>query len=177
MTSRRDMLKLGAETLIWASIGGSLLQCTPQQAVAANADFRFFSAREAELLAAFVDALVPGAAKAGCAHFIDYHVRVPPAESLLMLRYLDVAPPYADFYRSGLASLDSLPETQATPREWDKVIKHLFTSPISGWNGPPPSLFYFAVRSDAIDSVYCTVEGFERLGVDYLAHISPATDW
>ncbi len=47
-----------------------------------------------------------------------------------------------------------------------------------GWtNAPPAPLFYFALRSDAIDVTYGTMAGFERLDIPYMAHIEPARPW
>ena len=45
------------------------------------------------------------------------------------------------------------------------------------WTGPPAGLFYFTLRSDAIDVVYGTQRGFENLGVPYMAHIAPPSRW
>jgi hypothetical protein len=143
---RRDMLRAAGRLLILAPISGVLVQCSPDEAVEKGAGFRAFSTEEAELLAGFAEALVPGAAKMGVAHFVDHHVSVAPEDSLLSLRYADV------------------------PRT-------MLTSSIAEWNGPPVELFYDVIRSDAIDCVYATMAGFERLGIEYMAHILPETDW
>jgi hypothetical protein len=177
MTARREILKLTAGSLILASVGGKLIWCPPARAAAAKADFRNLSGADGELLAALADIIVPGARDAGCAHFVDHHIGIPPAESLLSLRYLDVTPPYSDFYVEALASLRRLIGQSPSPAQWDIVIHHLLSASIAGWHGPPPGLFYFAVRSDAVDAVYGTREGFKRLGIDYLAHIEPETNW
>jgi hypothetical protein len=177
MTARRDILKLGAGSLILASLGGSLAWCPPAHAASLKAGFRNLDAADGDLLGSLADAIVPGAGGAGCAHFIDHHIGVPPAESLLSLRYLDVAPPYAGFYRAGLAALRRLIEGAEPRLALNDAIQCLLSPAIAGWQGPPPGLFYFAVRSDAVDLVYGTREGFKRLGIEYLAHIEPETDW
>jgi hypothetical protein len=46
-----------------------------------------------------------------------------------------------------------------------------------GWTGPPAPLFYFALRNDALDVVYGTVQGIESLGLPYMAHIQPPSRW
>lgn len=161
--------------LILTQIGGVTGWCTPAAAAANAAPFRSFTAAEADLLGAFGDAIVRGSRAAGLAHFIDHHVTVPSAESLLTLRYLDVPPPYLDFYRAGLAALGPLATAMA--HDWDKVIAALGGGTPAGWTGPPAALLYFVVRSDAIDMAYGTRPGFERLGVEYLAHIEPETDF
>jgi hypothetical protein len=48
----------------------------------------------------------------------------------------------------------------------------------AGWaGGVPAPLFYFGLRSDAIDVVYGTVDGFAKLGIPYMPHILPTTAW
>jgi len=48
---------------------------------------------------------------------------------------------------------------------------------LQGWQGPPQGFVYFVLRSDAVDVVYGTVEGYEALGVPYQAHIMPLKRW
>jgi hypothetical protein len=177
MIARREILSAGAGSLIFASIGGSLLRCSPAHAAAANAAFRNLDPADGDLLASFADIIVPGAREAGCAYFIDHHIGVPARESLLSLRYLDVAPPYLDFYHGGLVALRQLVGASPSPQRWDEVVQHLLSASVAGWEGPPPGQFYFAVRSDAVDAVYGTRDGFKRLGIDYLAHIEPESNW
>lgn len=48
----------------------------------------------------------------------------------------------------------------------------------ASWTLPLPArLFYFALRSDAVDVVYGTVEGFQKLGIPYMPHIAPPRNW
>ena len=47
----------------------------------------------------------------------------------------------------------------------------------SNWKGPPQGAVFGAFRTDGVDVVYGTVEGFERLNVPYMAHIMPKTRW
>jgi len=175
--SRRHVLQMGAGALIWATLGGRATRCTAGEAAASRASYGFFSVKEGNLLAEFAEALVPGAAAAGCDHFVDYHVTVAPSESLLSLRFFDVAPPYGDFYRAGLSSLARIAGNLSGAERWERVMEALAQPTLPGWQGPPPGLFYAVVRSDAIDSVYGTVEGFARLGVPYLPHIPPYKPW
>jgi hypothetical protein len=174
---RRDMLRAAGRLLILAPISGVLVQCSPDEAVEKGAGFRAFSTEEAELLAGFAEALVPGAAKMGVAHFVDHHVSVAPEDSLLSLRYADVPPPYLSFYRTGLAALKAAAGSRPSQGQWSALARTMLTSSIAEWNGPPVELFYDVIRSDAIDCVYATMAGFERLGIEYMAHILPETDW
>lgn len=177
--NRRDALRRGGAGLILATLGGALGWVTPAAAAAGDAPFRTLTPGQGAWLAALGDAIAPGAAAAGIAHFVDHHITVPPAESLLALRYLDAAPPYADFYRAALDALarhaGAVPPPAGDPR-WTRLLGEL-AAPIAGWQGPPPPFFLFAVRLDAVDMAYGTRAGFARLGVEYLAHVEPETDW
>ena len=57
------------------------------------------------------------------------------------------------------------------------LVDALWRGDIAPWDGPPPPLFYMMVRSDAVDVVYGTQEGFDELNVPYLAHIVPPEKW
>jgi hypothetical protein len=48
---------------------------------------------------------------------------------------------------------------------------------LQGWQGPPPGFVYFVLRSDAVDVVYGTMDGYESLGVPYMPHIAPDKRW
>lgn len=146
------------------------------KAAARGDGFRTLTTAEAAMLGDIGEALVPGARAAGLAHYVDQHVSVPAAESLLMLRYLDVAPPFAEFYRTGLAALARV--TGDEPADWNAIAAALADGSITPWaDAPPAGLFYFAVRADAVDVVYGTEAGFARLGVPYLPHIPPDPRW
>lgn len=131
---------------------------------------------EAAILGDLGEALVPGAREAGLAHYVDHHLSVPAAQSLLMLRYLDVAPPFALFYQAALTALGDVAEGRSA--DWHVIADALADGSITPWpDSPPARLFYFALRADAIDVVYGTQAGFERLGVPYLPHILPDPPW
>ncbi len=181
---RRDLLKRAAGGLVLAQMASGLSWTTPARAAAAQAPLRTLSATEGWIIAGLGDVLAPGAATLGLAHYLDHHLSVAPAESLLMLRYLDVLPPYIGFYRAGLAATEALrarllgvPLEAMTAADWQRLLQAMLAPDLAGWQGPPAGLFYFALRGDAVDVVYGTRAGFERLGVDYLAHIEPETDW
>ena len=44
-------------------------------------------------------------------------------------------------------------------------------------DGFPVFLFYMCLRSDAIDVVYGTPEGFRKLNIPYMEHILPPEGW
>ena len=165
-------------------VGNELVSLTPGEARERGAELRSLTMQEAVTLEALGDTLLPGAAAAGIAHFVDNQVSGPAAQCLLIARNLDVPAPFLDFYRAGLAALDghaqsvagnSFADLDAEARR--SIVAAIAKAPPADWRGPPSPLFYFVTRSDAVDVVYGTIEGAERLGVPYLAHITPGTPW
>ena len=122
---------------------------------------RFFTPHEAQRLDALGDAMVPGASAAGLARFIDRYVSVDPASALLTARYLDVQPPFGEFYREGLRRLEAYTDVGLA------VSKLAESDPV----------LHFALRSDAIDVTYGTMAGFAALDVPYLPHLAPEAPW
>ncbi|MFN3388281.1 MAG: gluconate 2-dehydrogenase subunit 3 family protein [Allosphingosinicella sp.] len=170
--------------LIRIVVDGREEAVTPAEARHRGAALRSLSAAEAATLERLGEVLLPGAGEAGIVHFVDHHLSIPPAGSLLTVRYLDVPPPYADFYRAGLAALDAHATklrgrgfAALPPGEAHELVAAIAAAPPRGWQGPPSPLLYFAVRSDAVDVVYGTQAGFERLGIPYMAHLEPETPW
>ncbi len=165
-------------------LGGCTELMTPEEAKARKVPLRTLSEAEALALERFGDVLLPGAKTAGIAHFVDHHLGVPAEESLLMLRYLDVPPPYAGFYKAGLAALNEhakgrfgkafagVDDGRATA-----IVADIIKSQPSDWNGPPAPFFTFLVRSDAVDVVYGTRAGLARLGLPVMAHLEPEREW
>jgi hypothetical protein len=181
---RRTVLKSAALGMFAFQVAGIEMLLSPAQARVQGAGFTTLSIGDAALLEAFGEALVPGARAAGIAHFVDANLARPHAESLLTLRYLDVLPPHDAFYKDGLAALDAAsrallgsPLTQVSPAAAKPLIAAMLPGTISPWHGPPPALFYLAVRSDAADLVYGTPAAFARMKVPYMAHIEPPADW
>ncbi len=181
---RRQFIAAATVGALAYQLGGIDVLLTPAEARARSASLGVLSSSHARGLEALGECLVPGAREAGIAHYVDANLRRPTADSLLMLRYLDVLPPHSDFYRNGLDSLDGtslrlhgkvfadLGEDAAT-----SLVAAIANGDPDGWQGAPAPLFYFAVRGDAIDIVYGTRAGFERLSVPYLAHIEPKSDY
>lgn len=182
--SRRSVMSHGGLGLVLASIGGQGVWVTPAEATERQAPLHTLTDSEASTLAAFAEVLLPGAREAGVVAFVDHHLAVPAADSLLMLRYLDVPPPYLDFYRAGLAALDAHARAATgrlfsglDPDQGAQLVQSIAQASPADWRGPPSPLLYFAVRADAVDVVYGTEAGFAKLGVPYMAHIDPPTRW
>ena len=183
-TQRRQFLQSGGLGLLAFSMGGIDLLLTPQQARAKAVPFRVLTPSEAATLEALGEILLPGARDAGIAYFVDHQLAAEAADCLLLIRYLDVPPPYIDVYRPALAALDAASQavyekgfTALADKDAIKLVRTMSETNPEGWQGPPAPLFYFAARSDAVDVVYGTEEGFERLGIPYMAHIRPTAKW
>ena len=180
--TRRDVVGAIGAGLIAANAAGSesLLEAADSQSQAGTP--RNFSPAECRILEALGDTLLPGAAEAGIARYIDDQLsREMP---LLFLSYMDYAGPYVDFYKNGLKALDEESRTRYgesfTALDSEKntaLIRDLSQQDPPGWQGPPAPLFYFVTRNDAVDVYYGTPQGFDRLGVPYLAMIDPPSKW
>ena len=182
--ARREFLKRSGSGLLAVQISGALQWLTPREARAQQAPLRSLTVNERTTLEALGDTLLPGASGAGLAHFVDHHLSVPAPDCLLLLRYLDVPPPFAIFYQAGLAALDHAAThlhgssfVNLNTEQRTAMVGTMSTQDPSGWDGPPAPFFYYVMRSDAVDVVYGTEAGFELLDIPYLAHIPPPSRW
>jgi hypothetical protein len=181
---RRVFLKGASMGLLAFTVAGVEVLMSPGEARARAVPFRLLSGEEAETLEALGETLLPGAREAGVAHFIDQQVSVTPGEALLEARIVNVKPPFIDFYRAAIGGIDKASMARGNKRfaalsaaEQHDLIDQLRQNKIEGWQGPPAGLVYFVLRSDAVDVVYGTMEGYESLGVPYMAHIPPDKRW
>lgn len=177
--NRRNFLKQSGLTLSFTLAGTNVL-LTPAQAHAKAIPYVVLNTDEVAILEAVCEILLPGARQAGVAHFVDQQLSVEPNDSLLILKYFNYPPPYIDFYRAALLECQKLSQrmllrdvAQLTRPDAHKFIEALRDGKAEGWNGPPAPLVYHAMRNDAVDVVYGTVEGFKKLGVPYMEHILP----
>ena len=181
---RRVFLKGASMGLLAFTIGGAEILMSPGEARARAVPFRLLAGEEAETLEALGETLLPGAREAGVAHFIDQQVSVAPEEALLEARIVNVRPPFINFYRAAIGGIDKASAARSGKRfaalaaaEQHDLIDQLRQNKIEGWQGPPAGLVYFVLRSDAVDVVYGTMEGYESLGVPYMPHIPPDKRW
>ena len=184
MIGRRDFMRGAALGALAFTVGGAQVLLTPREARARGVPYRLLAASEAETLDAIGDTLVPGARDAGISHFIDHQISVPAEEALLEARILNVRPPYANFYKAAIGAIDKTAAAQSDQRfAWlptdaqREFVNLMRQGKLQGWQGPPPGFVYFVLRSDAVDVVYGTVEGYEALGIPYQAHIVPLKRW
>ncbi len=181
--SRRNFIRQSGLALSYTVAGRTLL-LTPREAYARDMPFSVLDQAEVETLETICDHLLPGARENGVAHFVDRQLPLDPDDSLLFIKSFNVQPPYADFYRSALAEISRTSETaygksiiDLDPSGAASLIESLRDGNVPGWSGPPPPLVYHALRNDAVDVVYGTMEGFADLGIPYLAHIEPPRAW
>jgi hypothetical protein len=186
MTSvnRRMVLKGAALASLAYTVGGAEVLLSPREAHAQGIPLKALTADERVALEALAETLLPGAKDAGLAHYVDQQLSVDASECLLLARALGVMPPYANFYRAGLAGLDQssrkahgvkFADLAADKRS--EFVEQIRQKAPEGWSGPPSPFFYFVSRGDAVDVTYGTVEGFERLGIPYMPHIIPIKRW
>ena len=98
---------------------------------------------------------------------------------------MNVRPPFANFYRAAIGAIEGASKAGHGGRsfaELDSAEQHAFIdemrqNKIEGWKGPPGAFVYFLFRSDAVDVVYGTMEGYAKLGVPYMPHIAPTKSW
>jgi hypothetical protein len=181
---RRVFLKGASMGMLTFTVGGVGILMTPKEARGRAVPFRMLNGEEAEALEALGETLLPGAREAGVAHFIDHQVAVPAVEALLEARIVNVKPPYINFYRGAIGGVNKASMARSGKRfaalsaaEQHDFIDQLRQNKIEGWQGPPSPQVYFVLRSDAVDVVYGTMEGYESLGLPYLAHIEPEKRW
>ena len=183
---RRRLLKAGSLGAMAFTFGGCEIKVTPKEAKTIGADYNSLSDVEKVTLDFLGDILVPGAKDAGFSHYIDAQVSSPAGESLSLLKYMDWPPPFKGFYSSGVTALNAYAEQENGDAFYklDKESATAIIGKIAGaqpdiWlnSAPPAPLFYFVTRSDAVDVFYGTQEGFEKLDVPYLPHITPSANW
>ena len=184
MSGRREFIRGAGLGALAFSVGGASVLLTAREARAQGVPYRTLKAAEADTIEALGETLVPGARAAGIAHFIDHQVSVPPEEALLEARILNVRPPYLNFYRAALGAVDRAAKAQhgrgffaLSDTEQRELVNLMRQNKVEGWQGPPGGFVYLVLRSDAVDVVYGTEEGYKDLGIPYMAHIAPLKRW
>jgi hypothetical protein len=182
---RRALMKGAALSALAFSVGGTQVLLSPRAARAQNIPFRTLTPEQVETLDALGETLVPGAKQAGISHFVDQQLSIPHGEALLEARILNVRPPFANFYRAALGAIDKNSQAknadkkfaQLTEDERIDFVDLMRQNKIEGWQGPAGPFVYLIMRSDAVDVVYGTMEGYAALGIPYMPHIAPEKKW
>ena len=184
LLQRRDFMKSAALGALTVTVGGVDALLAAREARAQGAPFRVLTAEEGGVVEALGETLVPGAGSAGIAHFIDHQLSVPPEEALLQARIFNVRPPFANFYRAAIGAVDRGSQkmfgrkfAQLMTNEQSEFVGQMRQNKIDGWTGPSGGFIYTLLRTDAVDVVYGTMEGYAALGIPYQAHIAPERRW
>ena len=156
--TRRDILrKSGVGVTTVTLIGASVL--SPREARARGKGFEKLSPQTGALLERFGEDLAPGAGEAGVAHYIDAQLAKPPADSLLMIRYLDIPPPHLPFYEAGMAALDGFARqrhgrgyARLNEEKRTALIREISFKTPEGWQGPQATVeFLRQMQSQSFD--------------------------
>lgn len=182
---RRAFIKGAAIGTLAFTVGGAEVMLTPRQAHAQNVPLRTLAPDHAATLGAMGEALVPGAKAAGITSFVDQQLSIPPEEALLEARIMNVRPPFGNFYRAALSAIDGASVAKYDGRGFAKLTaaeQHDFVdlmrqNKLDNWKGPGAGFVYFLLRTDAVDVVYGTMDGYSHLGVPYQPHIAPTRSW
>jgi len=182
---RRAFMKGAGLGALAFTVGGAEVLLTPRQARALGVSLRTLTAEQAATLEAVGETLVPGARQAGIVNFVDQQISIPAEEALLEARILNVRPPYANFYWAALGAIDRSSQArnggktfaQLAEAEQRSLIDNMRQNKIEGWQGPGGSFVYLLLRSDAVDVVYGTMDGYAELGIPYMPHIAPTKRW
>jgi len=165
------------------NIAGTPLLLTPEQAHARGVALKQLKETQARRLGLLAEAMVPGAVNKGVVEFIDHQLGADPNEALLIAKYFGVALPYHDFYAKGIATAAAMSQKalgkvldDLDAAETGQLVKSM-AAPGAIVDGFPIFLFYLCLRSDAVDVVYGTPEGFEKLNIPYMPHIMPPEGW
>jgi hypothetical protein len=181
---RRGFVKGAALGALAFTVGGVEILMAPWEARGRGVPFRLLDAHQGDTLEALGETLVPQARLSGVAHFIDQQLSVPAQESLLQARILHFRPPFLEFYRAAIVSVDGASRTMFG-KDFTELAagdQHAFAglmrqNKLEGWSGKPGALVYAVLRADAVDVVYGTMEGYEALGIPYMPHIPPEKRW
>jgi Gluconate 2-dehydrogenase subunit 3 len=147
---RRAFMKGAAVGALAFIVGGTEVFLTTREARAQDGPFKVLSVDERAALETLGETLLPGAKDAGIAHHVDQQLSVEPSECLLVASSLGVIPPYAGFYRTGLAGLDEaslkVHGVKFAALAADK--RHEFVDQLRqrdphGWTGPAFPFFLF----------------------------------
>lgn len=184
--TRRSFVERAAKSSVLClsfKVGGASLLLTPAQARAQNVPLQTLDELQAARLGILADALLPGATEEGVVQFIDHQLGVDPNDALLLAKYFEAPLPYADFYAGGINTAASMAEKSLgksledlNAEEAAQLVGEM-SIPETVVDGYPIFLFYICLRSDAVDVVYGTPEGFAKLNIPYMQHILPPEGW
>src|SRR3979490_1966781 len=143
---RRGFVKGATLGALAFTVGGAEVIMATGEARARGVPFRLLDAHQGEALEALGETLVPQAREAGIAHFIDQQLSVPPHESLLQARIFNFRPPFAEFYRTVITTVDDASRkmfgrdfAQLPAADQRAFVDLMRQNKIEGWTGRPGS--------------------------------------
>ena len=149
---RRSLLARGSAAGLFV-VAGQWLWLTPGQAETQGFEPQVLSPEQCRALSILGDALVPGAAEAGIAAYIDLQLQAGD-ESLLIGKYLGVdTSVQSGFYQAAADNVLALTDENSSMQTF---IASMATDSLSGWAGPPASYVMLVLRADALDVTYGT---------------------
>src|ERR1700723_2720878 len=150
---RRGFVKGATLGALAFTVGGAEGIMAAKEARARGVPFRLLDAHQGETLEALGETLVPQAREAGIAHFIDQQLSVPPEQSLLQARIFNFRPPFAEYYRSTLLTIDDVSRksvgkefAQLTAKDRREFVDRMRQNRLEGWTGRPAALAYAVLR-------------------------------
>ena len=181
---RRQFLRDSGIGLLTFQLAGCDVEMTPEEAHESGASLQFFTESEALALGALGEVLLPGSKEMGLVEFVDQQLAAPFKDQMLMIKYLGPLPPFDDFYKGGLAAVDQVAKdshgtvfADLNEEQQIAIVSAIAQNELSDWPGLPGPFFYFVIRNDAVDVTYGTKAGMEALGIPYMAHIEPPSNW
>ena len=173
----------GSMLCLTFNLGGAALLLTPEQARAQGIPLQLLKSDQARRLEKLANAMVPGSADLGVVQFIDHQLNTDPNEALLIAKYFGVGLPYINFYARGLEVAAGMAEKSSgkaleelDDAEMEQLVRAM-SAPGTVVEEFPIFLFYMCLRSDAVDVVYGTPAGFNKLNIPYMQHIFPPEGW
>ena len=171
--TRRGLI---TSTLITGSflVLGERLTLTPAEATELGFTSDVLSREQLNAIETVAEHIVPGSHRAGIAAYIDSQLNAGE-HSLLIGKYLGVDISGQIAFYENLA--DNLVAALKKEQSVQEIVGALWGDALGTWEGPPSSYVLFVLRADALDVTYGTPEGFDALGIPYMAHIMPETPW
>src|ERR1700744_3539478 len=157
---RRGFVKGATLGALAFTVGGAEILMTPNEARPRNVPCLLLDGHQGETLEPLGETLVPKAREAGIAHYIDQQLSVPPQESLLQARIFNFRPPFAEYYRTTLLTVDDVSRksfgkefAQLTAKDQREFVDRMRQNKLEGWTGKSGPLAYAVLRADAVGVV------------------------
>ena len=171
--NRRELLAHSG-TVGFFVLSGQCQWLTARAAETRQFEPQILTGEQCEALEIVADQLVPGSKASGIAAYIDLQLQRGD-ESLLIGKYLGIdTSDQRDFYFAAADNLLAAMAKGATPKQ---IVDQMTDDSLPEWSGAPASYVQFVLRADALDVTYGTPEGFEKLGIPYMAQIKPDRPW